>query len=230
MGIPFAFRFIVATRRATRPCSAHGRTYADYRTIRTLHNHFHNPPTTAFQPHTNHRKPQSTTVLQPLLNLNHFPTTPQSFSNHIPAARSRQTDDPALGKLGDEILSNHSIPASHRTGETAALPCAEAPDTITLQTVPSRRVGRGTHPISFCLLSLRGVLESRNMVKRASCSFPLPNERTSPFPHPGSQTPILPAAKANPSFNQQSLNPHRRRRGRTRGRRKAQHRPWLSQP
>ena len=54
---------------------------------------------------------------------------------------------------------------------------------------------------SSCLLSLRGVSESRSMVKRASCSFPLPNERTSPFPHPGSQTPILPAAKANPSFN-----------------------------
>lgn len=34
------------------------------------------------------------------------------------------------------------------------------------------------------------------MVKRASCSFPLPNERTSPFPHPGSQTPKLHAAKA----------------------------------
>ena len=54
---------------------------------------------------------------------------------------------------------------------------------------------------SSCLLSLRGVSESRSMVKRASCSFPLPNECTSPIPHLDSKTPELPAAKAKPSFN-----------------------------
>ena len=40
----------------------------------------------------------STTDLQPPHNRETITTTPQSFPNHIPAARSRQTDDPALGK------------------------------------------------------------------------------------------------------------------------------------
>ena len=39
-----------------------------------------------------------TTDLQPPRNREPITTTPQSFPNHVPAARSRQTDDPALGK------------------------------------------------------------------------------------------------------------------------------------
>ena len=39
-----------------------------------------------------------TIVLKPPRNREPITTTPQLFSNHIPAARSRQTDDPALGK------------------------------------------------------------------------------------------------------------------------------------
>ena len=40
----------------------------------------------------------SPTDLQPPRNREPITTTPQSFPNHIPAARSRQTDDSALGK------------------------------------------------------------------------------------------------------------------------------------
>ena len=56
--------------------------------LQPLHNRFPTPaPTNPF-----------TTVLQPPRNREPITTTPQSFPNHIPAARSHQTDDPALGK------------------------------------------------------------------------------------------------------------------------------------
>ena len=41
---------------------------------------------------------QSSSVLQPPRNREPITTTPQSFPNNNPVARSRQTDDPALGK------------------------------------------------------------------------------------------------------------------------------------
>ena len=95
--------------------------------IQPLYNHFPNHPRTAFHPRHGHNQPQlnhnlfttisptilqplsnpaptignlnpSSSVLQPPRNREPITTTPQLFPNHIPTARSRQTDDPALGK------------------------------------------------------------------------------------------------------------------------------------
>ena len=70
-----------ATRRATRPCAAHGRTSARLSEtptpIQPLYNHFPNHPRTAFHPRHGHNQPQlnhnlfttiSPTILQPLSN------------------------------------------------------------------------------------------------------------------------------------------------------------------
>ena len=70
-----------ASRRATRPCAAHGLTSARLSEtptpIQPLYNHFPNHPRTAFHPRHGHNQPQlnhnlfttiSPTILQPLSN------------------------------------------------------------------------------------------------------------------------------------------------------------------
>ena len=91
-----------ATRRATRPCAAHGRTSARLSEtptpIQPLYNHFPNHPRTAFHPRHGHNQPQlnhnlfttiSPTILQPLSNpaptignLNQSTTDLQPPRNH----------------------------------------------------------------------------------------------------------------------------------------------------
>ena len=73
---------------------------------------------------------QSTTDLQPPRNREPITTTPQSFPNHIPAARSRQKDDPALGKhprlnhpscrIQERFRHNHSIFVTPQTRQHRA--------------------------------------------------------------------------------------------------------------
>ena len=91
-----------------QPRSSHSQTNPDTtQPIATqpqpFHNHLHNHPTTAFYPRANHRKPQPihnrpSSATRPPRSRETITTTPHLHYNHIPAARSRQTDNPSLGK------------------------------------------------------------------------------------------------------------------------------------
>jgi len=99
-GSPFALRFRVASRRATRPCAAHGRTSARLSEastlIQPLYNHFLTPTRT--RPTATQPQPYPQPFPQP--SSNRFPTPHQPSGTSTPPqpSFSRQTDDPALGK------------------------------------------------------------------------------------------------------------------------------------
>ena len=99
-GSPFALRFRVASRRATRPCAAHGRTSARLSEastlIQPLYNHFLTPTRT--RPTATQPQPYPQPFPQPSSNRFPTPHQPSGTSTHPQPPFSRQTDDPALGK------------------------------------------------------------------------------------------------------------------------------------